>query len=83
MPAQYRAGPWCSPVNTSPCHGEDRRFKSGRARLVLGTPVRLWRREDRSACKRDRARFVKIPVNTGIFCFLDKVIPDFAKNSSE
>src|SRR3989344_1716523 len=25
-------GPWCSPVNTSPCHGEDRRFESGRTR---------------------------------------------------
>ncbi len=24
--------PWCSLVNTSPCHGEDRRFKSGRLR---------------------------------------------------
>lgn len=24
--------PWCSLVNTSPCHGEDRRFKSGRVR---------------------------------------------------
>ena len=26
------ADPWCSPVNTSPCHGEDRRFESGRVR---------------------------------------------------
>ena len=26
---------WCSLVNTSPCHGEDRRFKSGRPRKVF------------------------------------------------
>ena len=25
-------GPWCSLDNTFPCHGKDRRFKSGRAR---------------------------------------------------
>ena len=25
-------GRWCSPVNTSPCHGEDRGFKSLPAR---------------------------------------------------
>lgn len=29
-----RAGAWCSPVNTIPCHGIDRRFKSGRARSL-------------------------------------------------
>ena len=26
--------PWCSPVNTPPCHGGDRRFKSGRLRIL-------------------------------------------------
>ncbi len=27
-----RMGAWCSPVNTSPCHGEDRGFESLRTR---------------------------------------------------
>ena len=27
-------GSWCSLVNTSACHAEDRRFKSGRARHI-------------------------------------------------
>lgn len=31
-PPPATKGPWCSPVNTSPCHGEDRRFESGRTR---------------------------------------------------
>ena len=32
---QYKAmGSWCSWPNTPPCHGGDRRFKSGRARQV-------------------------------------------------
>jgi hypothetical protein len=29
---QVLVGPWYSWPNTSPCHGEDRRFESGRAR---------------------------------------------------
>ena len=32
MASVNQLGPWCSPVNTSPCHGEDHRFKSGRTR---------------------------------------------------
>ncbi len=30
--AQIKLGAWCSPVNTSPCHGEDRGFESLRTR---------------------------------------------------
>lgn len=29
---ESRMGAWCSPVNTSPCHGEDRGFESLRTR---------------------------------------------------
>lgn len=31
---------WCSLVNTSPCHGEDRGFKSHRVRNVIGVRPR-------------------------------------------
>jgi hypothetical protein len=35
-----RMGAWCSPVNTSPCHGEDRGFESLRTRHAKSSLTR-------------------------------------------